>query len=85
VIGLRTFRSAGLSASVAEGAFYSGGSNIGLLQAQEGGCGDSRQRITMLQLMRDWVQLRAPHERTIGSLASAGAGFNPENVLYCIV
>jgi hypothetical protein len=31
------------------------------------------------------VQLRTPHERTIGSLASAGAGFNPEHVLYCIV
>jgi hypothetical protein len=27
----------------------------------------------------------SPHERTIGSLAGAGAGFNPENVLYCIV
>jgi hypothetical protein len=25
-----------------------------------------------------------PHERTIGLLASAGAGFNPEHVLYCI-
>jgi hypothetical protein len=23
-----------------------------------------------------------PHERTIGSLASAGAGFNPEHLLY---
>jgi hypothetical protein len=25
------------------------------------------------------------YERTIGSLASAGAGFNPEHVLYCTV
>jgi hypothetical protein len=24
------------------------------------------------------------HERTVGSLASAGAGFNPEHVLYCV-
>jgi hypothetical protein len=31
---------------------------------------------------KNWVQLRTPHERTIGSLASAGGGFNPEDVLY---
>jgi hypothetical protein len=37
------------------------------------------------QRRKNWVQFRTPHKRTIGSLASAGAGFNPEHVLYCIV
>jgi hypothetical protein len=37
---------------------------------------------SMMQLIAASQQI---YERTIGSLASAGAGLNPEDVLYCIV